>query len=157
MGMYNGYYGNSMFQGNRASGNTQIPICGITWVKGYSELNQYDVPPNNFAVFFDSEIEGRYYFKICDNIGRPTIRVFDSTEVTDKFTADGIDTSSFVTKKDLEELIRMIGGQKNGEQSIQPAEQPKQPAGVSAQSAGTARTTADITNDFPSHSAGTVK
>lgn len=125
--MFNNMYAGSNYQGPAPNNfSRQTPLLGANWIGGYSELSNYDIPPNSCAVFLDMNIEGRIYYVMTDGMGRPSYRVFEGTDITDKF-AGGIDTSNFVTKKDLEDLIRMIGGINNGQQPIQ-SNEPVPPA-----------------------------
>lgn len=136
---------NSFYRGTYPfmSGGQPVPQSGqcpvnvpqsppqIVWVNGIADVNRYNIAPNSAAVFFDSEIDDRYYIKTCDVSGKPTVRVYDSHEVTDKISPSGVDMTNYVTRAELAELTALIkslsGGMTHAEQAI-PAANAVQPA-----------------------------
>lgn len=86
-------------------------VNDIHWVQGIEGAKAYQVPPNGRTVLLDSE-QNRMYIKTCDNIGMCDLRVFDFNEVTTETSknvvAQQIDTSEFVTKKELNEALQKL-------------------------------------------------
>jgi hypothetical protein len=105
---------------------------GITWVQGIEGAKAYQLNPNSNVILLDSESD-RFYIKTSDNIGMCNLRVFDFTEVTNdiqngvvKQTQQEVDLSNYVTKDELQEVLKnMRGGKPNGKQSIQSNEPTK--------------------------------
>ena len=88
----------------------------ITWVQGVEGAKAYQLAPNNNVQLMDSENDGIFYIKTSDNIGMCNLRVFKYEEI--KETPNQIDTSQFVTRKELDEIISKLSGGKRDEQPI---------------------------------------
>ena len=103
-------------------------VNDIHWVQGIEGAKAYQVPPNGRTVLLDSE-QNRMYIKTCDNIGMCDLRIFDFSEVsvnnTGSIAAPQIDTSEFVTKKELNDAIQKIKEEKSNE--FISADEPKKP------------------------------
>lgn len=118
-----GTYGNnSVFNGgtNAQQEQSSGPVVGLNWVTGIEQVNNTTLQANTGAIFFDSNIKGRYYLKYCDNLGKPTLEIWDSTEITSQFTKSGDDLSNFVNRDEFknlsdkfDKLISILGGQNN--------------------------------------------
>ena len=133
-GYYNPYFamlqqmqGNPMFMpqpGNynqpQSKPEPQHQAGEMVWVEGVTEVESKQLNPGSVAVFFDKNIEGRYYIRIRNDIGQYQTKVFESSEVTET-NAPSVDMSQYVRREELEELIRKLGGTDNGKQSVQPA------------------------------------
>lgn len=92
---YNPYYG------------TQNTNNGILWVQGIEGAKAYQLMPNSNAMLLDSENDGIFYIKVCDNVGMCTLRTFKYEEVveTKKSDAPTPDLTQFVTKDELKTAI----------------------------------------------------
>ena len=65
------------------------------------------------VILLDSEVEGKMYIKVSDNIGMCSLRIFDYTEVVLPTTVDknvtvnkDLDLSEYVKKDELNTLIK---------------------------------------------------
>lgn len=54
----------------------------ITWVQGIEGAKAYQLQPGTNTVLMDSENDGIFYIKSCDNIGMCNLRTFKFTEVS---------------------------------------------------------------------------
>lgn len=95
---------------------------GINWVQGIEGAKAYQLMPNSNALLLDSEIDGRFYIKVSDNVGMCTLRLFDYVEVTEQQTPT-TDMSQYVRKDELQSLIQSIVGGVQDEQPVQPVKQ----------------------------------
>lgn len=95
---------------------------GITWVQGIEGAKAYQLMPSSNAILMDSEND-RFYIKTCDNVGMCNLRIFNYTETTNEPTksVDNVDFSQFVTKDELNEILK-IRGNNHGKQSVQSTE-----------------------------------
>lgn len=98
---------------------------GITWVQGIEGAKAYQMSANSNAIMLDSEIDGRFYIKTCDDVGMSKLRLFKFEEITD-FTpqANNVDLSQYVRKDELQALLsNALSSQEvvNNEQSISTA------------------------------------
>ena len=92
---------------------------GINWVQGIEAAKAWQMVPNSNDVLLDSENNGIFYIKICDNVGMCTLRKFKYEEISDvPKTSEGMDLSEYVKKSELEELIKSILGGNSNEQSV---------------------------------------
>ena len=94
----------------------QTTMNNITWVQGVEGAKAYQLSPNTNVQLMDSENDGIFYIKTSDNIGMCNLRMFKYEEI--KETPNQIDTSQFVTRAELNEIISKLGGKQN-EQPIQ--------------------------------------
>lgn len=99
--------------------STQSTIANnIIWVQGIEGAKAWQLSPNSMVILLDSEIEGKMYIKVSDNIGMCSLRIFDyveelpSTNVTNN---NDLDLSQYVKKDELASLIKEVIG---SEQSI---------------------------------------
>ena len=84
---------------------------GINWVQGIEGAKAYNLLPRENAVLMDSEVNDIFYIKICDDIGRCTLRKFRYQEEFDEPQAPTPDMSEYVKKSELESLVnKMLGG-----------------------------------------------
>ena len=64
------------------------------------------------VVLLDSEVEGKMYIKVSDNIGMSSLRIFNYVEEmpssTSKNTEEHLDLSQFVKRDELEILIKEL-------------------------------------------------
>ena len=91
---------NNYFTPNTISNN-------IIWVQGIEGAKAWQLSPNNMVILLDSEIDGKMYIKVSDNIGMCTLRIFNYTEETPT-NHNEPDLSKFVTKDELTNLIKEI-------------------------------------------------
>lgn len=103
-----GYYQNQMQQPVPQLQFTQPQESGILWVQGEAGAKSWAVAPGKNVLLMDSE-SNKFYIKSSDPSGMPMpLRVFDYTEQTGKSEEVKIDTSEFVTKKELEEKLKEL-------------------------------------------------
>ena len=70
---------------------------GIVWVSGEKEAAMYPIAPNN-AVALWSQSEPIIYLKQADASGKPTIKIYDIVERTERGSEPAVE---FATKSDL--------------------------------------------------------
>ena len=90
---------------------------GITWVQGVEGAKAYQLMPNSNTILLDSENEGVFYIKTSDNVGMCNLRIFKYEEIHNTPTQQ-IDTSQFVTRSELEEIIAQLKGGQTDEQLV---------------------------------------
>ena len=56
--------------------NYQPQKNGINWVQGVEGAKAFQLMPNSNTVLMDSENDGIFYIKVCDNIGMCSLRKF---------------------------------------------------------------------------------
>ena len=94
---------------------------GINWVQGIEGAKAYNLLPKENAVLMDSEVNDIFYIKICDDIGRCTLRKFRYQEEFDEPQPTALDLSDYVRKSELESLVnKMLGGGED-ERTVQTA------------------------------------
>lgn len=77
----------------------------FAWVQGENGAKAYPLGSNCRAFLFDSE-KDIFYIKTTDQSGMPQpLRSFEYSEVFQKEESGSVDTSAFVTKDELEEII----------------------------------------------------
>ena len=127
MALYSNPYGfnNSIMQsyGVNAATQNNAQNNGIIWVQGVEGAKAYQVAPNSNVLLMDSETNGRFYIKTCDNIGMCSMRYFSYVEDSAP-TKQEIDTSAFVTKDELANAIKDLKEGMKREQSV-PTTEPK--------------------------------
>ena len=83
----------------------------INWVQGIEGAKAYNLMPKENVVLMDSEVNDKFYIKICDDIGRCTLRVFRYTEEVEEKPVPVADLSEYVKKSELQALLNeMLGG-----------------------------------------------
>ena len=83
----------------------------MTWVQGIEGAKAWQLNPNSMIILLDSEVEGKMYIKVSDNIGMSTLRIFNYVEETSSAnvtTNNDLDLSAFVRKDELSALIKEI-------------------------------------------------
>ena len=91
----------------------QVYQNNIIWVKGKENARSMQVPPNSTVILLDSEV-GKFYIKTTDDIGLGKLRVFsyveepDNDSVNTSSSVPNIDLSNYVTKTELEEIVKEI-------------------------------------------------
>ena len=97
---------------NPASG-ASASTNNIVWVQGIEGAKAWQLNPNSMVILLDSEVEGKMYIKVSDNIGMCSLRIFDYTEVVQPTTVDknvtvnkDLDLSEYVKKDELNTLIK---------------------------------------------------
>ena len=95
----------------------------IVWVQGIEGAKAWQLNPNSMVILLDSEIEGKMYIKVSDNIGMSTLRIFNYVEEkpsTNTATInESLDLSQYVRKEELGELLKEL--LQKDEQSISTA------------------------------------
>lgn len=83
----------------------------IVWVQGIEGAKAWQLNPNSMVILLDSEVEGKMYIKVSDNIGMSSLRVFNYVEETpsaNKETINELDLSQYVKKDELNSLIKEL-------------------------------------------------
>lgn len=99
------------------------PTNNIIWVQGIEGAKAWQLSPNSMAILLDSEVEGKMYIKVSDNIGMSSLRIFNFVEETKSSLTNvvsngqDLDLSAYVTKEELANIIKELKEQ--NEQSIQ--------------------------------------
>lgn len=97
---------------------------GIIWVQGVEGAKAYQIAPNSNVLLMDSENDGRFYIKTCDNIGMCSLRYFDYSETSAAtIKAPEFDTTQFVTKNELAAVINDLKEGLKHEQPVSTVEQ----------------------------------
>lgn len=111
-------YGNFMPKNQFSSYFNPTQVQGTTtnniiWVQGIEGAKAWQLNPNSMVILLDSEVEGKMYIKVSDNIGMCSLRIFDYTEVVQPTTVDknvtinkDLDLSEYVKKDELNTLIK---------------------------------------------------
>lgn len=96
---------------------------GIIWVQGIEGAKAFQLMPNSNTLLMDSENDGIFYIKVCDNVGMCNLRTFKYKETTEfsKNNGNFIDTSQFITRDELNSILdeKLSGGQFNGKPTLQ--------------------------------------
>lgn len=92
---------------------------GIIWVQGIEGAKAYQLTPNSNVMLLDSEVDGRFYIKVSDNIGMCNLRIFEYKEITDTSKTEKVDMSQYVTREELNKIIDSLKKGDSNEQSIQ--------------------------------------
>lgn len=83
----------------------------IVWVQGIEGAKAWQLSPNSMVILLDSEVEGKMYIKVSDNIGMSSLRIFNYVEEipsTNTVTNNSVDLSQYVKKDELKNLIKEI-------------------------------------------------
>ena len=84
----------------------------IVWVQGIEGAKAWQLTPNSMVILLDSEVEGKMYIKVSDNIGMCTLRVFNyAEEVTPPANVtvnQDLDLSQYVKRDELNTLIKEL-------------------------------------------------
>ena len=102
----NGYPYNNPYLA-KVTGNT------INWVQGLEGAKSYVLNPGESIVLLDNEVDDIFYIKICDPIGKCTLRVFKYQEITGEVSNNKFDPNLYVKKSELESLVNSMLGGKN--------------------------------------------
>lgn len=111
-------YGNNYLNRNYIPSQTstqqqqQVYQNNIIWVKGKENARSMQIPPNSTVILLDSEV-GKFYIKTTDDIGLGRLRVFSYVEEPDNDSTNSssvpnVDLSNYVTKSELEEIVKEI-------------------------------------------------
>ena len=91
----------------------QVHQNNIIWVKGKENARSMQLPPNSTVILLDSEV-GKFYIKTTDDIGLGKLRVFsyieepDNDSSTNSSSVPNVDLSNYVTKAELEQIVKEI-------------------------------------------------
>ena len=85
----------------------------IVWVQGIEGAKAWQLAPNSMVILLDSEIEGKMYIKVSDNIGMSSLRIFNYEEEISSANDsnninNNVDLSQYVKKDELSLLIKEI-------------------------------------------------
>ena len=98
---------------NPATG-TSASTNNIVWVQGIEGAKAWQLTPNSMIILLDSEVEGKMYIKVSDNIGMSSLRIFNYTEEfpksenSNETINQGLDLSQYVTKDELINLVKEV-------------------------------------------------
>lgn len=96
----------------------QVYQNNIIWVKGKENARSMQLPPNSTVILLDSEV-GKFYIKTTDDIGLGKLRVFsyieepDNDSSTNSSSVPNVDLSNYVTKAELEQIVKEIKQKEN--------------------------------------------
>ena len=91
--------------------NARTSTNSINWVQGIEGAKAFTLMPKENVILMDSEVNDKFYIKICDDIGRCTLRVFKYHEEIETPAAPPADLSEYVKKSELQALLNeMLGG-----------------------------------------------
>ncbi len=76
---------------------------GINWVQGIEGAKAFQLPPNSNTVLLDSENDGLFYIKICDNIGMCSLRKFRYQEIIDEPQPQ---PNQYITRNELMAILK---------------------------------------------------
>jgi len=97
---------------NPASG-ASASTNNIVWVQGIEGAKAWQLNPNSMVILLDSEVEGKMYIKVSDNIGMSSLRIFNYVEelpttTTNVTTNNNLDLSQYVKKDELGILLKEL-------------------------------------------------
>ena len=84
--------------------NYQPQKNGINWVQGVEGAKAFQLMPNSNTVLMDSENDGIFYIKACDNIGMCSLRKFRYQEIID----EPQQTNQYVTRDELMNILKEL-------------------------------------------------
>ena len=98
---------------NNLANEVAASTNNIIWVQGIEGAKAWQLPPNSMVILLDSEVEGKMYIKVSDNIGMSSLRIFDYKEEVQKTSSvetpmNNIDLSQYVKKDELMGLIKEV-------------------------------------------------
>lgn len=94
--------------------NPTTSTNNIIWVQGIEGAKAWQLPPSSMAILLDSEVEGKMYIKVTDNIGMGSLRIFNYVEEivqpaqVNNNTNGNLDLSQYVKKDELSALIKEL-------------------------------------------------
>lgn len=85
----------------------------IVWVQGIEGAKAWQLNPNSMVILLDSEVEGKMYIKVSDNIGMSSLRIFNYVEelptTNNNVTINNdLDLSQYVKKDELGNLLKEL-------------------------------------------------
>ena len=89
----------------------QNPVAqgGVQWVSGEQEARGYLIAPNSAVALWDSTAP-TVYLKQADASGKPTLKIYDLVERTEKASAASQKPSvEFVTREEFDKLAALVG------------------------------------------------
>lgn len=95
------------------SSPTTAPTNNIIWVQGIEGAKAWQLTPGSRVILLDSEIEGKMYIKVTDDIGMASLRIFNYVEeiaqpAQANVTNNSLDLSQYVKKDELSMLIKEL-------------------------------------------------
>ena len=128
MGNFNGSFNGNQrssfpayFNPNLTSG-ASASTNNIVWVQGIEGAKAWQLAPNSMVILLDSEVEGKMYIKVSDNIGMSSLRCFSYVEEVQPAPStnnNSLDLSQYVKKDELQDLIKELV---SNEQSVSTVE-----------------------------------
>ena len=122
---FSSYFNSPYTQSQGVSTSTN----NIVWVQGIEGAKAWQLNPNSMVILLDSEVEGKMYIKVSDNIGMSTLRIFNYVEVLpatnnsqgDVASKPDLDLSMYVRKDELKNLLKELSA---NEQTVQSTTEP---------------------------------
>lgn len=104
-------------------GNVRTSTNSINWVQGIEGAKAFTLMPKENVILMDSESNDTFFIKICDDIGRCTLRKFKYQEETTESQPVTQDLSEYVKKSELQDLLNEMLGGKANEPTVSTAKQ----------------------------------
>ena len=107
------YFNTSRFPTSNMGTSTN----NIVWVQGIEGAKAWQLHPNSMVILLDSEVEGKMYIKVSDNIGMSSLRVFNCVEEIPNNgnphthhteTINNLDLSQYVRKDELNQILKEL-------------------------------------------------
>ena len=76
---------------------------GINWVQSVEGAKAFQLMPNSNTVLMDSENDGIFYIKVCDNIGMCSLRKFRYQEIIDEPQPQ---PNQYITRNELMAILK---------------------------------------------------
>ena len=100
---------------NQVSSYFNTPTTGVStstnnliWVQGIEGAKAWQLSPNSMAVLLDSEVEGKMYIKVSDNIGMSNLRIFNYVEEIPSTNKNNMDLSQYVKRDEVKNLVKAL-------------------------------------------------
>lgn len=93
--------------------NMRTSTNSINWVQGIEGAKAFTLMPKENVILMDSESNDTFFIKICDDIGRCTLRKFTYHEESTETPPVTQDLSEYVKKSELQSLLNEMLGGKN--------------------------------------------
>lgn len=93
---------------NSSPSGVSTSTNNLIWVQGIEGAKAWQLSPNSMAVLLDSEVEGKMYIKVSDNIGMSTLRIFNYVEEIPSTNKNNMDLSQYVKRDEVENLVKEL-------------------------------------------------
>jgi hypothetical protein len=93
---------------NSSPSGVSTSTNNLIWVQGIEGAKAWQLSPNSMAVLLDSEVEGKMYIKVSDNIGMSTLRIFNYVEEIPSTNKNNMDLSQYVKRDEVKNLVKEL-------------------------------------------------